>query len=362
LGNESHKSQKKGDEEKGKITDSKPKYFFTQSIFVKISDMVITATTDGKIIVWDRCEALCKENENKNDRRKIKEVQLLNNNNNPNSIRARINFILNYDKYIVIGSGDGGVKFYDDKFIINRWFDNVGWTITSISFDFEEEPDETQNDEEMNKEKDSSNRFKCLPFIISDVSAAIKRVSKAITNERDRYLGISKVTYIDNEDSNIRYEEIYRGIESKISAVALHPRDNICVIGTYNKGQHKDLKQKEVKSKEPIIKEKRFEYRSYIQTFFYPDHMRAIKEQIEKEDEWYKQKLLNKKPGEDLKKYEEDKYINPYKRYFDAVPTAMEFSPNGKVLVVGTSDDKIYILDPYNLHNSHSGVRIKNLH
>jgi WD40 repeat protein len=313
--------------------------------------MVITATTDGKVIVWDRCEALCKENENKTDRRKIKEVQLLNNNNNPNSIRARINFLLNYDKYIVVGSGDGGVKFYDDKFIINRWFDNVGWAITSISFDFEEEPAENEGEEE-GQDRDNTNRFKCLPFIISDVSATIKRVSKVATNERDRYLGISKVTYIDNEDTNIKYEEIYRGIESKISAVALHPRDNIIVVGTHNKGQHKEIKSKELKTKEPIIKEKRFEYRSYIQCFYYPDHMRAIKEQVEKEDEWYKQKMLNKKPGDDIKKYEEDKYLNPYKRYLDAVPTAVEFSPNGKFLVVGTSDDKIYILDPYNFHNN----------
>ncbi|MFK8838934.1 hypothetical protein SL617_30545, partial [Klebsiella michiganensis] len=89
--------------------------------------------------------------------------------------------------------------------------------------------------------------------------------------------GSFKPAYIDNEDINIKYEEIYRGVESKISAVALHPRDNVIVIGTHNKGQNKDIKQKENKSKEPIIKEKRFEYKSYIQSFFYPDHMRAIK-------------------------------------------------------------------------------------
>src|SRR5690606_39860373 len=66
----------------------------------KKRDMVITATTDGKVIVWDKCEALCKENENKNDRRKIKEVQLLTNiSNNTNSIRARINFLMNYESY-----------------------------------------------------------------------------------------------------------------------------------------------------------------------------------------------------------------------------------------------------------------------
>ncbi len=343
LGNETSKKEKqKSDKEKSKMIDRSIKYQFTQSTFIKKSSMVITGTTDGRIIVWDKCPALCKENENINDRRKIKEVQLFNPSNNPNSIRCRINFLINYEQYIVVGSGDGGIKFYDSKFIITRWFDNIGWTITSISFDFVDpsEREELEEDEERNK------NFHCLPFIISDVSATVKRVFKKL-NEREKFYG-HKTVEIDHDDKDVKIDEIYRGIESNISAVALHPRDEIIVIGVDNKAHRDSKQQKEIKSKEPIIKEKRFEYRPYIQIFNYPDHMKPIKQEIKREEEINQLKLINKKV--DDKKIDDTIYVNPYKRYLDGIPTAIEYSPCGKYLIVGTNDDKIYVINPENLN------------
>lgn len=97
---------------------------YTQSTFLNKSTMAVTATTAGYVIVWDICEALCKENEVKTDRRKIKTVQLLNN-KKETSDKDIINFLINYNDYIVIGSGDGAIKFYDYKFIIVRWFEVI---------------------------------------------------------------------------------------------------------------------------------------------------------------------------------------------------------------------------------------------
>lgn len=115
----------KGDKKEGagSGTNSKQKSVeYTQSTFLNKATMAVTATTAGYVIVWDICEALCKENEVKTDRRKIKTVQLLNN-KKETSDKDIINFLINYNDYIVIGSGDGAIKFYDYKFIIVRWFE-----------------------------------------------------------------------------------------------------------------------------------------------------------------------------------------------------------------------------------------------
>ena len=118
----------KGDKKEGgpsnaNALNSKQKIVeYTQSTFLNKATMAVTATTAGYVIVWDICEALCKDNEVKTDRRKIKTVQLLNN-KKETSDKDIINFLLNYNDYIVIGSGDGAIKFYDYKFIIVRWFE-----------------------------------------------------------------------------------------------------------------------------------------------------------------------------------------------------------------------------------------------
>ena len=63
-----------------RIVEKKNTPTFTQSIFLRDNqkgNTAITGTTAGYIIVWDVCEALCKEDEVKTDRRKIKTVDLL---------------------------------------------------------------------------------------------------------------------------------------------------------------------------------------------------------------------------------------------------------------------------------------------
>ena len=63
--------------DESRILDKKNAPTFTQSIFLhnnQKGNTAITGTTAGYIIVWDVCEALCKEDEVKTDRRKIKKV------------------------------------------------------------------------------------------------------------------------------------------------------------------------------------------------------------------------------------------------------------------------------------------------
>jgi hypothetical protein len=173
----------------------------------------------------------------------------------------------------------------------------------SSQFDFNEEKEESAN----------TNKFKCIPFITSDISATIKRVYNY------------KTQMIDYNDDSIKYEEIYRGVDSNITSIALHPHQQMFVFGTDANSIHKKTKVKT--GKESIIREKRFEFKPYIQLFYYPDHMKVIKEENEKqEEEKNKKKKPDGKGKEQEEHVEEEKYVNPHKRYLDSVPTVIEYS------------------------------------
>ena len=261
-----------------KIYDKKGTPTFTQSIFLRDNakgNTAITGTTAGYIIVWDVCEALCKEDEVKTDRRKIKTVDLLgkykkDKDKKGPSEKDRINILVNYENYIVIGSGGGTVNFYDYNFIIVRWFENICWMVKSISFDMDggkENKGYKSYDERPIEDSANTSNFKCLPFIISDVSATIKRVF----NEKSEIISYG--------DENLKYQEIYRGLETEITCIAVSPKKNLIAIGTRGQPPKNMIRKKLERRGDSILKEKRFEYRAYVQLFYYPNHMKAIKEE-----------------------------------------------------------------------------------
>lgn len=291
---------------------------YTQSTFLNGHSMAITATTAGNVIVWDICEALCKEDEVKTDRRKIKTVQLLKYKKDIVSDKDIIKCLMNYEKYIVIGSGDGAIKFYEYNFIIVRWFENVSWLITGISFDMSEPLESLEDkDDENENESGSSTKFKSIPFITTDISASIKRIYD------------TKNKFIDYNDENIKYSEIYRGIESNITSIAIHPRLSLIAVAT--DGVNHEFKKEKKKKDNIIIKEKKFEFRPYIQIFPFPDHMKYIKEERKLiEDEKIKKlnQLTNKKLNkqDSFNAFDDIKKEHNYKIYLDVIPTCIQFS------------------------------------
>lgn len=91
------KAKIKDKKNKEKLKKSKlDKPYYTQSTFLNDVSMAITGTSDGYVIVWDKCEALCKEDEIITDRRRIKKVQLLKYKKDVISDKDTINFLLNY--------------------------------------------------------------------------------------------------------------------------------------------------------------------------------------------------------------------------------------------------------------------------
>lgn len=96
--------------------------------------MAVTATKGGDILVWDKSLILEGIGE-ANEKRLIKVVAL-------NAVKdAKGPFIsitmltTVHDDYLVVGNSDGSIRFYDFKFKVIAWFEDVQLNVVkSISF------------------------------------------------------------------------------------------------------------------------------------------------------------------------------------------------------------------------------------
>ena len=100
---------------------------FTQSIFIPDTHKCITATKNGCIVLWDRSLVGVSEGHgNPTDRRATKMLPL-----NQQGIQV----IATVGEYIIVGSDDGAVRFYDFQFRLHAWFEDLdAGPVTSVSF------------------------------------------------------------------------------------------------------------------------------------------------------------------------------------------------------------------------------------
>ena len=172
-------------------------------------------------------------------------------------------------------------------------------------------------DEKKYQDNESGNtdKFNCIPFIVCDISASIKRVHD------------TKLDNITYSDENIKFEEIYKGIESNITSIAIHPNYPLIALGTDGNSIFRKEKRKE--NKDSLIKEKRFEFYPYIQIVDFSKEMKSFK-------------------GDPVKE-RNDNTSTHLKSEF-AVPTVMEYSPDGSFLIVGYDNGRFYVYNPENVH------------
>jgi len=237
-------------------------------------------------------------------------------------------------------------------------FKNVCWLVTSISFDLglskgKDDLFGMEANSKLEEEgKDTTNKFSCIPFITSDISGVIKRIS-------DKN---SPMIYVS--DQNIEYIEIYRGMESNIKSIAVHPQKQIIALGTDGNSIFK--KKKERQFKDSILREKKFEFRSYIQLFYYPDYMKVImeeneireKENLKRKQEKEEETKKNDKDTKKNEKFEPQKRADPYKIYTEHCPTVLEFSNDGNYLMVGLDKGDVLIFSPENLNENRGKIDV----
>lgn len=105
----------------------------TQTIFLPEdgNGVAVSGTDDGNLIVWD--VILIMEDEgNMNHRREVKSISLY---NKAKGTLPSIQVLTIYNKYLVVGTSSGSIRFYDFRFRIICWFEEFNLkSITSISF------------------------------------------------------------------------------------------------------------------------------------------------------------------------------------------------------------------------------------
>ena len=138
---------------------------YTKTVFIPGTEMAVTGTESGDILVFDRSliiEGIGEQNE----KRIIKIVTL-------NQKQTPINTLLTYDRYLVVGNSDGTIRFYDFSFKVMAWFEDLGLsTVKSISF-CKKAPIDARADQQVKEEAKTHDSFKCSDFIVSDSSAMV---------------------------------------------------------------------------------------------------------------------------------------------------------------------------------------------
>ena len=144
---------------------------YTKTVFIPNSEMAVTGTNKGEILVWDR--SLIVEGIGEQNEKRL--MKVVNFSDVPITILTTA-----HDKYLVCGFGDGKIKFYDFQFKIMAWFDDLYFhRIKSISFSKKKPlPSSTKKnqlhyDEEEVKGKEKEEIFACSDFLVADESALI---------------------------------------------------------------------------------------------------------------------------------------------------------------------------------------------
>ena len=106
----------------------------TKSVFIPTTEMAVTATKGGDILVWDK--SLILEGVGEANEKRLIKVVTLNAVKDPKGPYIAITMLTTiHDQYLVCGNNDGSIRFYDFKFKVVAWFEDMNLhTIKSISF------------------------------------------------------------------------------------------------------------------------------------------------------------------------------------------------------------------------------------
>jgi len=275
------------------------KFFFrqkmeplTQTVFIPDTSQAVSGTKNGRIVVWDVNNLM--ESEDAVDSRKpIKVVQLVN---------REVTFLLTQGEYLVVGSRDGAVRFYDKRYTVEAWFEHISAeNITSISFanlpprrSTDELSKVLNSEDSYSPEKDSG--FACPDFVVASNNAKIISL---------------KSTYFEEvppvgEENFVQGETLIKGMKYPVLCCALHPKKPLMALAG---GRH--------------------DSKNYIHIWNYETRT------MEKDSS-----LKSEKTPEDE----------------NAQPLCMEYSSEGNFLCVGLSNGNFLLLDAENPDKSRQDI------
>ena len=194
---------------------------FIQSEFLPEEDnlQAVSATEDGQLIMWD-VSLILEESSNVKNRREVKSINLLSSFNKSYEKKAGISNLIVHERLIVIGTSTGSIRFYDFRFRIVCWFENIGLSkVTSISFaknnfDYNNFWKTHTEDSEMKENREYN--FKYVDFVVSDANAKVHLVTCSLFSEI--------------ESANRKGRLLLEGIKKPIVAMTVEPFMNHAIL------------------------------------------------------------------------------------------------------------------------------------
>ncbi|EER14990.1 hypothetical protein Pmar_PMAR023313 [Perkinsus marinus ATCC 50983] len=186
---------------------------FTMTAFLPSTSQVATGTVDGDVVIWDHSLIAGSDPTSARHRRAVKVIRLA-------AQGVSLTVLKVHDDFIVVGSSDGAVRFYDFNFKIKAWFEDISaGVVKSISFRAPKpvpvEQSVTRRAVSPSKNLvgtrpgDSSNDgpFHCEPFLVSTTSALIVNVDCEVIREPQTDFSTEGRDVVDALLALIRKEE-----------------------------------------------------------------------------------------------------------------------------------------------------------
>jgi WD40 repeat protein len=186
---------------------------FTQSCFIPDTHKCITATKAGALILWDRSMVGVSEGHgNPTDRRATKMLPLS---------QLGIGVVATAGDYVVVGSDDGAVRFYDFQFRLHAWFEDLdAGPVTSVSFANMLPPPPLDQ-----------GGFTVADFVVG--------TSKALV------VGVDPLCFNELTADRRRGTLLTQGIDSEICGTAVHPaRPHLAIVAASGTVQLWDFEEK----------------------------------------------------------------------------------------------------------------------
>lgn len=169
---------------------------FTQTVFLPGTTQAVTTTVDGDALLWDQSMVGVTDGYGRaSDRRAVKIVRL-------STDGGSIDSLVTIGSYLVTGSADGCVRFYDFGFRLVAWFEDMdGGAVTSISFSPGEVPVKADDDEGGN--------FEVPDFLVGTKRALI--------------IGMQAGAFEELTADQRRGTLLVQGMDDEVHGLAAHP-------------------------------------------------------------------------------------------------------------------------------------------
>ncbi|KAF4653556.1 hypothetical protein FOL47_010443, partial [Perkinsus chesapeaki] len=174
---------------------------FTMTVFLPNTSQVATGTVDGDVVVWD-ASLITDGRTNAGERRAVKIIRLAQD--------TSLNVLKIRDNYVVVGSADGAVRFYDFGFKIQA--ETMPEGKTQVSRRSRHSPSKR------NAAKERS--FSCEPFMVSTASALV--------------VSVESESFYELSASDRRGHLILQGLDSPVHGLDCHPSAPLVAVSGYS--------------------------------------------------------------------------------------------------------------------------------